>query len=123
MRRLALSLCLLFALLYGCGEVRVLTVTATAYNSVPEQTDDQPNLAAWGHELRPGDRVIAVSPDLLELGLEPGSAVRIEGLPGRYRVLDKTHARFERRIDIYMGEDIERARHWGIQEVEIRWRE
>lgn len=123
MRRLALSLCLLSGLLYGCGEVRVLEVTATAYNSVPEQTDDQPSLAAWGHELTPGDRVIAVSPDLLELGLEPGSVVRIEGLPGRYRVLDKTHSRFERRIDIYMGEDVERARHWGIQEVELRWRE
>ena len=67
-------------------------------------------------------RVIAVSPDLIELGLDRGTPVKIEGLPGRYRVLDKTHSRLRRTIDIYMGTDIERARAWGVREVRLSWR-
>ena len=52
----------------------------------------------------------AVSEDLLSLGLQPGTKVRIEGLRGRYRVADRTHSRLERTIDIYMGTDREAAR-------------
>ena len=29
--------------------------------------------------------------------------------------------RWERKIDIYMGEDVRAARNWGIREVEIIW--
>jgi hypothetical protein len=42
-----------------------LRVTATAYNSLPGQTDNTPDLAAWGDRLRPGMKAIAVSRDLL----------------------------------------------------------
>lgn len=104
------------------GEVQSLAVNATAYNSVPGQTQGDPTIGAWGDKLRPGDRVIAVSPDLIELGLDRGTLVKIEGLPGRYRVLDKTHSRLRRTIDIYMGTDIERARAWGVREVRLSWR-
>ena len=108
--------------LVGCGgEPQTLTVTATAYNSVPGQTQGDPNVGAWGDEIRPGDRVIAVSPDLVSLGLDHGTKVRIEGLRGTYRVADRTHSRLERTIDIYMGTDVEKAREWGKQQVEIRW--
>jgi 3D (Asp-Asp-Asp) domain-containing protein len=105
----------------ACRERHSLVVTATAYNSVPSQTDHLPTRAAWGDELRPGMRVIAVSPDLLERGLDRGTRVHVEGLPGTYRVLDKTHGRFRRRVDVYMGEDVERAREWGAREVRITW--
>lgn len=104
------------------GERQSQVVTATAYNSVSGQTQGDPNVGAWGDELRPGDKVIAVSPDLIELGLDHGTLVEIEGLAGRYRVLDKTHSRLRRTIDIYMGTDVDRAREWGVREVRIRWR-
>jgi len=110
-------------LLVGCsGEQKSLVVTATAYNSVAAQTDGQPNLAAWGDELQPGMKAVAVSRDLIDLGLTHGTKVSIEGLPGRYTVLDKTARRHTKRIDIYMGTDVEAAREWGKKELRISWR-
>lgn len=98
-----------------------LLVTATAYNSVADQTEGNPALGAWGDKLEPGIKAIAVSPDLVVLGLVHGTQVRIEGLPGEYTVLDKMPARWKRKIDIYMGEDVSAAREWGKREVRIRW--
>jgi 3D (Asp-Asp-Asp) domain-containing protein len=103
------------------GIERTLSVTATAYNSVPEQTLGDPDLGAWGDHLAPGSRAIAVSPDLLELGLERGSRVRIDGLPGEWKVLDKMPPRWTRRIDIFMGRDVAAARQWGKRKVRIHW--
>ncbi|WP_200281652.1 3D domain-containing protein [Rhabdochromatium marinum] len=96
-------------------------VTATAYNSVPQQTDGDPNVAAWGDRLKPGMKVIAVSRDLLNKGLTRGVNVKIEGLSGTYKVLDKMHSRWTDKIDIYMGKDIEAAKEWGRQQVTIYW--
>ncbi len=100
---------------------RELVVTATAYNAVPGQTDRTPDVGAWGDELRPGMRAIAVSQDLLALGLVRGSRVRIEGLGGEYHVLDKMPRRWQRRIDIFMGKDRRAARSWGKRTVRIQW--
>lgn len=102
-------------------EERTLQVTATAYNSVPEQTQGNPKETAWGEQLIPGMNAIAVSRDLIDLGLTPGTEVKIQGLPGTYRVMDKLHRRWRKRIDIYMGNDIEAAKQWGKQEVTIQW--
>lgn len=102
---------------------RHIEVTATAYNSLPAQTTaTDHDLAAWGDRLRPGMRAIAVSRDLLAEGLGHGSIVRIEGLEGDWLVLDKMHRRWNRRIDIYMGTDVQAAREWGRRQVTIRWR-
>jgi len=121
--------CLLLAsllLLSGCAESapeqRVLDVSASAYNSVPAQTVGNPARAAWGDMLEPGMKAIAVSRDLLDEGLDYNMEIQIEGLPGRYRVLDKMHPRWERKIDIYMGEDVEAALDWGVRDVTIRWK-
>ena len=100
---------------------RPLVVTATAYNSLPAQTDSQPDIGAWGDRLRPGTRAVAVSPDLLSLGLVRGTRVRIEGLSGEYAVLDKTAARWRKRIDIFMGKDRRAALDWGKRTVRIHW--
>jgi 3D (Asp-Asp-Asp) domain-containing protein len=127
----AAALCL-FALL-GCsrrGESasvpapvpeRSMQVTATAFNSVRSQTDSLPAYAAWGDTLVPGARAIAVSPELIPMGLGQGAKVRIEGLPGEYEVLDKMDARWRRRIDVYFGKDVPAAREWGRQKVVIHW--
>jgi 3D (Asp-Asp-Asp) domain-containing protein len=98
-----------------------LVVTATAYNSLPAQTDGDPEIGAWGDRLRPGTRAVAVSPDLLALGLARNSRVRIEGLDGEYRVLDKMPPRWKRRIDIFMGADRRAARSWGKRTTRIEW--
>lgn len=102
--------------------LRSLSVTATAYNSLPSQTDDTPNIAAWGDRLEPGMRAIAVSRDLLDQGLRRDMRVHIEGL-GDFVVLDKMNARYRRSVDIYMGEDIDAAMRFGRRSVRIRWRE
>jgi 3D (Asp-Asp-Asp) domain-containing protein len=100
---------------------RALAVTATAYNSLPDQTDDEPHTAAWGDPLAPGMKVIAVSRDLIPLGLDHRTSVKIKGLPGVYLVLDKMNKRWEKRIDIYMGHDLDAAISWGKRQVEISW--
>lgn len=96
-------------------------VTATAYTSRPSETSGDPYMGAWNNRLTPGEQAIAVSRDLLELGLTNGVKVKIDGLPGLYTVKDKMNRRWTRRIDIYMGNDLERAREWGKQEVVLRW--
>lgn len=98
-----------------------MEVTATAYTSSADETDAEPTIAAWGDELKPGMKVIAVSRDLLELGLDHGSAVTIEGLDGEYIVVDKMNKRWEKKIDIYMGNDKEAAKDWGKQKVTMCW--
>lgn len=104
-------------------QIKTLEVLATAYNSVPEQTDDTPFEAAWGDILTPDMQSIAVSKDLLDMGLKQYSKVKISGLPGEFVVLDKMHSRWEKKIDIYMGTDIDEALQWGIKKVKITWEE
>jgi len=106
----------------GCpGKKQTLRVTATAYNSLPGQTQGDPNLTAWGDKLVPGIKAIAVSRDLLSMGLTRGVEVIIKGLPGTYVVMDKLNKRWKLRVDIYMGTDINAARQWGKREVMISW--
>ena len=80
----------LVILLLGCAETKeqqkkmtTMTVTATAYNSVEHQTKKgNPSLAAWGDLLEPGERAIAVSRDLIKMGLDHNEEIEIDGLPG-----------------------------------------
>ena len=102
------------------AEEQSMNVTASAYNSTRAQTDAAPNEGAWGDEITPGMKVIAVSPDLIAAGLNRGTKVRVEGLPGTWTVLDRTASRHRNRIDIYMGTDVEAAREWGIRKVTVR---
>lgn len=97
-------------------------VKITAYNTVPWQTKKvNPDIAAWGDTLRPGMKALAVSRDLLHLGLVRNTVVTIEGLDGEYVVLDKMNSRYRNRIDLYMGLDVDSARAWGVKEHTIMW--
>jgi 3D (Asp-Asp-Asp) domain-containing protein len=122
---LALSVALLLA---RGGEAKLprsrsVVVDATAYNSLPEQTGEDTTLSASGHRLAPGMKAIAVSPDLVPLGLVHGRKVRIDGLKGEWVVRDRMPARWKRRIDVYMGEDLAAARAFGRRRVRIHWQE
>lgn len=99
-----------------------IEVTVSAYNSTLAQTDGQPNLAAWGDTLVPGMKAIAVSRDLIRLGLDHNTQVKIEGLQGIYLVKDKMHQRWRKKIDLYMGTNIKKAKQWGRKTVQIQYR-
>ncbi len=123
---IAISMCLSF---FNCKddelssyEWKSLEVTATAYNSLSYQTNDNPFITAFGDSLKPGVRYIAVSRDLLKLGLTHNTLVQVEGLEGTYLVKDKMHYRWRNKIDIYMGTDVKLAKEWGRRKVNISYR-
>lgn len=85
-------------------------VTATAYNSLAYQTNSNPSITAFGDSLVPGLRYIAVSRDLLDSGLVHNTKVKIEGFDSLFIVKDKMNRRWQKRIDIYMGNDVGKAK-------------
>ncbi len=85
------------------------------------QTSNQPNIAAWGDTLKPGMQCIAVSRDLLTIGINHNTKVKINGIDGIYLVKDKMNKRWKNKIDIYMGENIKEARAWGTKKVTMQY--
>lgn len=100
---------------------RSILVTATAFNSVPKQGPGNPTVGAWGDRITPGMNALAVSADLVSLGLTRGTRVRIDGISNEYVVLDRMPPKWKKRIDLYMGTDVKAARGWGKREVKIYW--
>ena len=98
-----------------------IKVKATAYNSLRYQTSLNPSIAAWGDSLKPGMKCIAVSRDLIKLGLKHNTPVKIQGLDSIYLVKDKMHRRKRNQIDIYMGKDVKKAKNWGVQRLTIQY--
>lgn len=94
------------------GPSYTMTVQATAYNSVPWQTDDTPFTTASNTQTRFG--VIATN------GLPFGTRIRIPEVFGDqiFIVEDRMNPRYTNRIDIWM-EEIPDARAFGIQTVTI----
>jgi len=100
---------------------QTIEVTATAYNSLAYQTQGDPSITAFGDTLVPGRKYIAVSRDLLGLGMEHNTPVKIEGFEDIYFVKDKMHRRWKNKIDIYMGTDVKEAKAWGRRKVRITY--
>jgi len=138
--RTFISLVSLFIILLGCTTPKSLSpkiiskkpvyiekkefslrVTATAYTSRKRETDSTPTIGAWNNRLSPKRKSIAVSNDLLKMGLGNGVRVRIKGLRGIYTVRDKMNKRWRKKIDIYMGTNLKKARRWGRRKVTIYW--
>lgn len=88
----------------------------SAYNSVPEQTDETPCIGAGGNICGRND--IVACPRSYNLRQE----LEIDGK--RYICLDRMNKRYESEImphfDIFMGEDIERALNFGRQTKTIK---
>lgn len=84
-------------------------VTATAYNSLPGQTDSTPWITAAGTRCREG----VVASNFLPLGTK----VKIEGFGSRiFTVEDRMNRRYNQRIDIWFRRYHD-ARAFGIQKV------
>ena len=118
------SLRVLFLVLVcsSCGrDEMTMEVMGTAYNALPGQTQGDPEIGAWGDKLDVNIPSIAVSRDLINLGLVHNAKVRIEGFSGYYLVLDKLNKRFTQQIDIFMGSDRDAAIVFGKKTVRIYW--
>ncbi|MBI4119664.1 MAG: 3D domain-containing protein [Parcubacteria group bacterium] len=91
---------------------QVYQVVATAYTSVPEQTDDTPNITASGTYTRDG--VIAAN------FLPIGTAVKIPKLFGDkvFLVEDRMHPRNGSKIDIWLP-TVDAAKRFGVKLVKI----
>ena len=103
-------------------ENRCTDLVLTAYNSLPYQTrpGTPGNITAWGDTLVPGMKCVAISRDLLDSGLVYNSRVLISLFPGdTFRVNDKMNRRFTKRMDIYMGKDVKKAKRFGKQKAEV----
>ena len=115
----------LSTMLLGCGQSegpQTMEVTASAYTMAEDETKKgNVGLAAWGDQLEPGMKAIAVSRDLIDKGLDHKTEVKIEGLDGTYIVRDKMNKRWKKKIDIFMGKDKQKAREWGKRTVTIHW--
>lgn len=114
--------------LYNCNnrvgldcQPMTLKVTATAYNSLVYQTNSNPNITAFGDSLKPGLRYVAVSRDLLDSGLVHNTKIKIHGFDSLFTVKDKMHSRWRKRIDIYMGNDVKKAKKWGKKKIKIEY--
>jgi 3D (Asp-Asp-Asp) domain-containing protein len=94
------------------GPYYVKTVVASAYNSVPEQTDDTPFITASGTHVRHG--VIAAN------FLPIGTHVTIPDIYGDeiFVVEDRMNERYQNNIDIWM-ESIADAKQFGRRSVKI----
>lgn len=92
--------------------------TVTAYNSVPEQTDGDPCIAADGSDiceaLGRGERACAAN------CLPFGTRLEVPGF-GTCVVRDRTASRYGSRIDIYFGgrDQIKTAKAWGKKELTL----
>lgn len=87
---------------------RTLTVSMTAYNSLPEQTDSNPFETAMGTTTRHG----IVAANFVPLG----TYIKIPELYGDevFIVEDRMNARYDRRVDIWM-EHYADARKFGVK--------
>ncbi|MCU0641707.1 MAG: 3D domain-containing protein [Candidatus Margulisbacteria bacterium] len=85
------------------------TILASAYNSLPGQTDDSPWITASGTRCREG--VIASN------HFPIGTKLYIEGYRGRVFVVeDRMNARYKKKIDIWFREYND-ARRFGVRKV------
>lgn len=92
--------------------IKTHTVTATAYSSTPDQTDDTPFTTASGTTVRDG--VVATN------FLPFGTLIRIPDLFGNkiFVVEDRMNRRYTTRVDIWFPER-ELAKMFGVKTVKI----
>lgn len=121
-------------LVHGTAGPLRLNLRATAYNSLPWQTDGDPHITATGARTTFG--IIAASRDLIGSDLPYGSLVRIRDLGGfgngrgagvfqdtldshgLFIVEDTMHIRKKQQVDVWFPE-LSTALSWGVRKVEV----
>lgn len=92
------------------------SVSVTAYNSVAGQTDDTPCIGAQGTDIcvayANGENVCAAN------FVPLGTKLEVEGL-GTCIVRDRMNARYDKRIDWFMGYDVKAARKFGVHTKQV----
>lgn len=89
--------------------IRITAVTATMYNAVPSQCDDDPYITAGMYKINPDKasqhKWVALSRNLLKRwggDFEYGDIIYISGAghkDGKYKVVDTMNSQFKNRID------------------------
>ncbi|MEX2090943.1 MAG: hypothetical protein WD989_02340 [Candidatus Paceibacterota bacterium] len=95
---------------------KILTVTATAYSSSVDQTDDTPCITSTGYNVcNKTKNIIAVSRDLVR-SLGYGTQVMFPDLFGDevFHIEDTMNARFISRIDFHL-DSREKAKNFGVK--------
>jgi len=88
----------------------------TAYNSVPEQTDSTPCIAADGTNIC---RRAAAGEKICAANWAPiGTRLRIQGW-GTCTVADRMNDRYPARVDIFMDKDLTGAIRWGARRIRV----
>jgi 3D (Asp-Asp-Asp) domain-containing protein len=82
-----------------------MKVLVSCYNPHdPKQTGSIKTITSSGYKIKPNDKVIAVSHDLLKKGFKINSSVKIENLDGIYRIKDTMPKHRRNSIDISIFE-------------------
>lgn len=87
----------------------------SAYNSLPGQTDSTPCEGAYGNVCEPykkGQCVVASN------AFKKNTKIRIDKI-GDCIVLDTMNKRYPNRVDIFMGDDVNRAISFGVQKLKV----
>lgn len=93
-----------------CGNE--LTFEITAFNTVPEQTDNSPCISASGDNIC-GRADVVACPRQYSLG----TVFEIDGKD--YMCLDRLSPKYDHRLDISFDKDIAGARRFGIQTKQV----
>ena len=96
----------------------VLEATVSSYSA---QDAGGVRQGAWGDELRPGMKALAVSERLVARGLVHRTEVRVEGLPGSYTVLDRLPPGSGIDAAVYVGAPTPASRAWGTRRAKLYW--
>jgi hypothetical protein len=95
------------------------TVTVSAYNSVPGQSDSRPFEAAWSNVLVPGMKACAISREMerAPYNFKNGDWLEllIDGQWQRWQIKDKLNSRYRGTIDLWFGgrDTVQAARNFG----------
>jgi hypothetical protein len=90
---------------------RIVNAWVTGYNSVVEQTDNTPCLAANGNIC--GRKQVVACPRSIELG----TWVKIDGIT--YECMDRLNEKYDDRFDIFFDKDMQGALNYGKQYKEV----
>lgn len=94
----------------------LVPVTVTAYNPVPNQTDDTPHITASNKTVDEG--MAALSRDLeKQFGFKFGDQIKLLGI-GEYQFEDRMHRRWKRKVDILMFSKAQ-AKEFGKKKAQL----